>query len=211
MMKNSLMMAVAVVALAACSPLKSTAPVPLTYALHPDLTTPQTQSQPDGVMFVSRPGLPAGFDTDRIALYMDGGRRIDYYAGARWAEALDIVLQDVLVRAGRHELPNMIIDSPDLNIPAQYKLAVKVNDFAPLYEQGASGLPLLRLSMTFTLVQMPREKVISDFTLQSEMRAGDNTVSAVAAGLEAMLKGVLPRAYANIAEALPVAAAGKGQ
>ena len=211
MMKNSLMMAVAVVALAACSPLKSTAPVPLTYALHPDLTTPQTQSHSDGVLFVSRPGLPAGFDTDRIALYMDGGRRIDYYAGARWAEALDIVLQDVLVRAGRHELPNMIIDSPDLNIPAQYKLAVKVNDFAPLYEQGASGLPLLRLSMTFTLVQMPRENVISDFTLQSEMRAGDNTVSAVAAGLEAMLKGVLPRAYANIAEALPVAVTGKGQ
>lgn len=210
MMKTSLMMAVAVVALAACSPLKSTAPVPLTYALHPDLTTPQTLSHPDGVMFVSRPGLPAGFDTDRIALYMDGGRRIDYYAGARWAEALDTVLQDVLVRAGRHELPNMIIDSPDLNIPAQYKLAVKVNDFAPLYGQGASGLPLLRLSLTFTLVQMPRENVISDFTLQSEMRAGDNTVSAVTAGLEAMLKGILPRAYANIAEALPVSAPAKG-
>ncbi len=210
MMKTSLMMAVAAVALVACSPLKSTAPAPLTYALHPDLTTPQTQSHPDGVMFVSRPGLPAGFDTDRIALYMDGGRRIDYYAGARWAEALDIVLQDVLVRAGRHELPNMIIDSPDLNIPAQYKLAVKVNDFAPFYEQGAAGLPLLRLSLTFTLVRMPRENVVSDFTLQSEMRAGDNTVSAVTAGLEAMLKGILPRAYANIAEALPVSAPVKG-
>ncbi len=211
MIKTSLMMAVAVAALVACSPLKSTAPVPLTYALHPDLSTAQTQSLPEGVMFVSRPGLPAGFDTDRIALYMDGGRRIDYYAGARWAEPLDAVLQDVLVRAGRHELPNMIIDSPDLNIPAQYKLAVKVNDFAPLYGQGAAGLPLLRLSMTFTLVQMPRENVISDFTLQSEMRAGDNTVSAITAGLEAMLKGILPRAYANIADSLPVPANAKGK
>lgn len=211
MIKNSLMMVMAFAALAACSPLKSTVPVPLTYALHPDFSTPQTQSLPEGVLFVSRPGLPAGFDTDRIALYMDGGRRIDYYAGARWAEPLDIVLQDVLVRAGRHELPRMVIDSPDLNIPAQYKLAVKMNDFAPLYERGAEGLPLLRLSMTFTLVQMPHENVISDFTLHSEMRAGDNTVGAITAGLEIMLKGVLPRAYANIAEALPVSVSAKGE
>lgn len=211
MMKTSLIAFVTLIALAACSPLRSTVPVPLTYALHPDLTTPQTQSLPDGVMFVSRPGLPAGFDTDRIALYMDGGRRLDYYAGARWADPLDIVLQDVIVRAGRHELPNMIIASPDLNIPAHYKLAVKVNDFAPLYGQGAEGLPLLRLSMTFTLVQMPRENVISDFTLQSEMRAGANTVSAVTTGLENMLKSILPRAYANIAGALPVSTVAKGE
>lgn len=202
MIKTFLMMAVVAAALSACSPLKSTAPVPLTYALHPDLKTPQTQSLPGGVMFIARPGVPAGFDTDRIALYMDAGRRLDYYAGARWAGSLDSVLQDVLIRAGRHELPNMIVDSSDLNIPAQYKLAVKINDFAPLYRQGADGLPLLRLSLTFTLVQMPHENVIGDFTLESEMPASDNTVGAITAGLETMLKNILPRAYANIADAL---------
>lgn len=206
-----LTMALIAAGLGACSPLKSAAPVPLTYALHPDLSTAQAMSLPSGVMLVSRPGLPAGFDTDRIALYMDGGRRIDYYAGARWAEPLDSVLQDVLVRAGRHELPNMIVDSPDLNIPTQYKLAVKVNEFSPVYAHGAEGIPQLKLSMTFTLVQMPRENVLTDFTLQSEMRAENNSVSAVAAGLENMLRTILPRAYANMAEAIQPSAGMKGE
>ena len=192
----------AVLGLAGCSPLKSTAPAPLTYTLQPALASEQTQTLPSGVLYVMRPSLPSGFDTDRIALFMDGGRRIDYYAGARWAEPLDSVLQNVMVRSGRHELPNMIVDTPDLSIPVDYKLAVKVNDFAPVYAGAPDQAPAMRLSMTFTLVSTPHEDVLADFTLESQGRAQDNSVSAVTAGLENMLQAILPRAYSNVAEAV---------
>ncbi len=201
-MKSFLVLTLALLSVAACSPLKSSAPAPLTYTLQPDLAAAPIQRQPSGVLYVLRPSLPSGFDTDRIALFMDGGRRIDYYAGARWAEPLDSVLQKVMVRAGRHELPQMIVDTPDLNIPVQYKLAVKVNDFAPVYAGAPDQPPALQLSMTFTLVATPHDEVLADFTLQSTGRAQDNSVSAITAGLEGMLQTILPRAYSNVADSI---------
>lgn len=192
----------AALGMAGCSPLKSSVPAPLTYTLSPALSEPQTRDLPTGVLYVMAPSLPSGFDTDRVALFMDGGRRIDYYAGARWAEPLERVLQNAMVRAGRHELPGMIVDTPDLSIPVHYKMAVKVNDFSPVYAGAPDQPPLLKLSMTFTLVSTPHEDVLMDFTLESSARAQDNSVSAVTAGLENLLQTILPRAYSNVADAV---------
>jgi ABC-type uncharacterized transport system auxiliary subunit len=187
--------------LAGCS-MTSSAPPATTYALHPAAAA-VSQNKASGVFSVTEPTLPAGFETDQIALYLDNGRRLDYYAGARWAAPLDQVLQDVLVQSGRNALPGMVVDTPDLNIPTNYKLAVKVNEFAPVYAAGAESSPLLKVSMTFTLVRVPEQKVIADFRLEQSRQMETNSLTAITSGLEAMLQAILGEAYATLAKTMP--------
>jgi ABC-type uncharacterized transport system auxiliary subunit len=197
----------AALALSACSGLglSSKQPAPTIYALHAGAETGQMPSgnRTSGVISVDEPTLPAGFETDQIALFLDGGRRLDYYSAAKWPAPLDQVLHGVIIQAGRTVLPKMIIDTPDLNVPANYRLAVKVNQFAPMYARDAETAPELRVSMTFTLVQLPQEKIMSSFTLQDSRPAAGNSLTAVTSGLEGLLQNTLDTAFGRLAKILP--------
>lgn len=202
MKKNILFFIIATIILSGCGGLTSKATPPVTYSLraHEENST----AAASGIMLVPTPQMPAGFETEQIALFMDGGRRLDYYAGAKWPAALDDVIQDVIVQTGRHQLPDMIINTPDMNIPSDYKLGVKINDFAPVYQSGADGIPLLKISMTFTLLQLPEENVLAGFTLDNEQRASSNNISSVTTGLEDLLQTTLLQAYQLIDKKLSV-------
>lgn len=154
-----------------------------------------------GVLVVGEPALPSGMETDRIALYLDDGRRMDYYADVLWAESLEDVLQDVVVQAGRSALPNMVVDSPRLNIPGNYRLAVKVLDFAPVYQAGSEAAPYLKVAVNFTLVQLPEKRVLTDFTLESGQAASGNDLTAISGGLETLLQDILTKAFAKVSTA----------
>jgi ABC-type uncharacterized transport system auxiliary subunit len=194
----------ALLSLGGCmSVLQSSAPAATTYALHAG--PEKARSQARGVMAVEEPTLPAGFETDQIALFLDGGRRLDYYAGARWAAPLDHVLHDIVVASGRGALPKMIVDTPDLNIPTDYRLSVRFAKFAPVYAGAADTPPVLKVAATFTLVRIPQQAVLADFTLEQTQAAAANNLGAVAAGLEGLLHGVLDEGFGKIAAALPKA------
>jgi ABC-type uncharacterized transport system auxiliary subunit len=194
----------ALISLGGCmSILHSSAPPATTYALHAG--PGHAQSQARGVMAVEEPALPAGFETDQIALFLDGGRRLDYYAGARWAAPLDHVLHDVVVASGRGALPKMIVDTPDLNIPTDYRLSVRIDKFAPVYAGAADAPPVLKVAATFTLVRIPQQTVIADFTVERAQPAASNNLGAIAAGMEGLLHGALDEAFGRIAAALPKA------
>ena len=187
----------AVLPLVGCLSLTSSQKPPVTYALHAGQDEPSNTSR-FGVMLVVKPGLPAGFETEQIGLYLDAGRRFDHYSGARWLAPLDDVLQDAIVQAGRQALPRMIIDTPDINIPADYRLAIKVNEFAPFYKVGTDQVPMLQTSLTFTLVNAVQENVLTDFTIRRKQQAASNNISSVTVGLEELLQSTLSEAYGHI-------------
>lgn len=154
-----------------------------------------------GIMVVGEPMLPSGMETDRIALHLDNGRRLDYYADAAWAESLEDVLQDVVVQAGRSALPNMLVDTPRLNVPANYRLTTKVLDFMPVYRATPAETPALKVAVNFTLVHLPEKRVVTDFMLENGQMAADNSMPAIAGGLEGLMNGVLSAAFEKIAAA----------
>lgn len=182
------------------------------YALHkspiPDNFFAEAARE-SGIMVIPAPGLPSGLETERIALYMNNGRRLDYYASARWADDLDNVLQDVIIQTGRHALPGMIVDKPDLNIPANYRLAITVNEFQPVYRAGPEAAPQLRSSMTFSLIQLPGEEVLTNFTIENGQQASSNHLSVIVSEMESLLQATLEKAYQRISAELGKAT-GKG-
>ncbi len=189
-----------VLALTACQGLTSTKKPVSIYNLRYTAST-QSTSTAAGVLVVGEPALPSGMETDRIALYLDDGRRMDYYADVMWAESLEDVLQDVIVQAGRAALPNMVVDSPRLNIPGNYRLAVKVLDFAPVYNGASESAPYLKVAVNFTLVHLPEKNVVTDFTLESGQASTSNDLTAISGGLETLLQDILTKAFVKVSAA----------
>ena len=170
------------------------------YALH-EAALPEEDfsgGQLHGILSIPAPKIPAGLESERIALYINNGRRLDYYASARWADDLDNVLQEVMIQTGRHALPGMIVDRSGLNIPIDYRLAVRVNEFEPVYETGPEGVPQLRVSLTFTLIRFPEESILTSFTVENAKPAPSNHLSLIVSGLESLLQEALARAYRDI-------------
>ena len=76
---------------------------------------------------------------------------------------------------------------------------MSVSDFSPVYQNGAEDLPLLKAAMTFTLIKMPDNIVITRFTKRSEQLAAANTLTAITTGLEALLQAILAESFYDIA------------
>jgi len=178
---------------------------PLTiYALHASRNpVAETVIAADPVVIsIPDPVLPAGLKTDRIALYLDGGRRLDFYSGARWAAPLDEVLQDMIIDSGRGAIPHAIFDGGDVRLPARYRLVVSVVDFYPLYSGDAQGIPLLKVSLSFTVIQASDGTVLARFSQSAEAVARENSLTAITSGLEQLLQSALADSFVNISGAI---------
>lgn len=176
--------------LGAC--LKSTQPPVTMYALHP-----AQQQAPAGrlpVMAVAEPEVPAGFDTNRIALYLDGGRRMDYYAGAAWPENFGKVMQDFIMKS----MTGAIAVTEQQDVVADYTLHVKVNEFAPVYAGTATAAPVLKVSLSFLLVSTRNDRVLASFTVDREVQAAENRMGSVTAGLESLAQGAMSDALPQL-------------
>src|SRR5262249_20273013 len=79
--------------LSGCSGFKSSAPPTALYTIHMAQAQPQAASRQKRIVSVAEPAVPPGFESDRIAVVFEQGRRMDYAAGAAWPAPLPKVLQ----------------------------------------------------------------------------------------------------------------------
>lgn len=150
------------------------------------------------VLEIQRPVLPPGFDTARIAMYLENGRRMDYYADAKWASPLDEVLQEFTLQTARKTFPQAIVAVSGQALDADYRLQIKVNEFQPVYSGVAETAPLIVASLSFTLLAMPEERIVTSFTIEQQEAAQANTLGSITAGLERLLQSVEARAFETI-------------
>jgi len=146
---------------------------------------------------VPKPELPAGLDTERIALYLDQGHRLDYYADAKWSARLDDLLQDFLIEKVRQRLPGKIVGTPDLGASARYKLAIKVTEFGPVYAATPDKPPRLDVGMTVTVLAGDMAK--TQFTVKKSATAAENKLKDVTGGLENVLQSATDEALQKAA------------
>ncbi len=183
--------------------LTSTEPPQTIYALRAAESTGSAQNAgPARVVEIAKPNLPPGFETDRIALYMDSGRTLDYYSGARWPDILDAVIQDFTRRTATNTLPYVVATLPNQNQYADYRLNIKLNEFQPVYGSGSSAPPELVVDAEFTLVALPSEKIVQSFRLAKRNVAPSNNLEAIAGGLEEILRQIQGEAFARLDERL---------
>lgn len=197
-----LAMTIVSLSLSGCSGvMTSKAPPATIYTLHAASAAPapeQAPGQARPVLSVPTPAVPPGFDTPQIALYLNDGRQLDYYAGAQWPSTLGALLQDVVIETGRDTLNNATISEPDLNLPAAWKLVIKVVDFQPVYHNAADSNPDLVVSLNFKLIRYPEENVVLDFTLGRTAPGVSNSLTTVTGGLENALQIILAEAFTDI-------------
>lgn len=188
--------------LPSCSLLQSSEPAPVIYTLQPSAerqaASPSSNAGAPVVVVVPKPLLPAGYETDQIALLLDNGRRLDYYSGARWAAALDDLIQENIVTSAHAKLPNQIVDTSDLSIPADYRLATTFSNFQPVYGASATSNPRLDIEMIVTLIALPEENVVRYFTLKQSVQAPNNNLTSITAALSMQLETMLSEALTRI-------------
>jgi ABC-type uncharacterized transport system auxiliary subunit len=199
---GSLFMIICGLFLSGCMPLTSSRPPPTIYVLHPPPAKErQETSKIVNIISIPEPEVPNGFDTNKIALYLYNGRRLDYYANMAWPERLGKVLQDVIVQSAPF-VPGTVVMVPDTGGLASYDLFVKVNDFEPVYAATAESPPLLKVSMSFRLISRNTQRLLLNTRVSAEARAVNNTQTAVISGLESLLHDVSAKAFKKIIRVL---------
>lgn len=185
--------------------LKSTEPQSTIYTLRP---VEPAGDVPNDVLArtleISTPSVPPGMEQDRIALFLDDGTKIDYYAGAKWSSSLDHIIQEFTRRSASAVLPYVVAVTPEQSIPPDYRLQIKINEFQPVYAAKSTEAPLLKASLEFTLVRMPTDQIVTNFTLSKGQLAHENGLDSITLGLEDLLQEIEREAFHKIDSKLRV-------
>jgi ABC-type uncharacterized transport system auxiliary subunit len=203
-MKHVLTVALSLLALTGCSTagiLKSNEPQQTTYTLRP-LTNSIAETGPVRIVEIPKPEVPPGFGRDRIALYIQNGQKLDYYASARWAAGLDEVLEEFTRRSLTTSLPYVVTVTPAQSLDANFRLEVKVNEFEPVYSGEFSAPPILRANIEYTLIRLPEEILTTSFTLSHTQPASSARLDIIIEDLETMLKSNQEEAFRKLAPSL---------
>lgn len=169
------------------------------YTLHGGAMASAKPVKGGTVVEVPKPELPPGLESERIALSFDNGRRLDYYADAKWSAPLGNLLQDFTIEKAQQKLPGKIVGTQDLAASAKYKLVLKFNEFGPVYEGMPNTPPRLDVGVTVTVIAMPRETVRTQFNLKKSVPVAANNLTMITGGLEKLLQDVTDEALQRAA------------
>jgi ABC-type uncharacterized transport system auxiliary subunit len=150
------------------------------------------------VVVVPKPEVPPELATDRIALLFEQDRRMDYYADAKWSGKLDELVQEFLIDRAQEKLPGAVVGKPGL-ASGNYRLAVKVTTLEPVYKGAADKPPRLDVEMTVTVIDLPGERVRSQFTVKKSALASENRLTPITAELGKVLQSAIDEALARAA------------
>ena len=176
-----------------------------TYTLHPKNTV-AAPARGAAAVIVSKPELPPGLATQRIALQF-GQAQMDYYAAARWSAGLDELMQAVLIQAARQGLKGVAVSTPEEGAAARAKLAVKVTEFQPVYQDTPDTIPMLTVGLTVTVLTQPAGATETQFSVKRTAPAAANTLTEVTKGLDALFQAAAAEAVEKAAPALRKSAA----
>lgn len=173
-------LALALLAAGCVGSLKSADPQPLVYRISaPELPGGDALAAD---LAVARPESGPGLDVSRIATRWPG-HRFDYYAGARWAGDLPVMVQSALVESlqGARRLRSVQGDLGRFR--ATHLLSVKLQSFEADYSAG--GSPVARVVLAATLGRQSDRQVLAAFTVATEQAAAANRLAEVVAALDA--------------------------
>ncbi len=137
-------------------------------------------------------GSAPGLDGHGIAGRWPGSR-LDYLAGARWADDLPRLVQAALVQSLQDSGRLRSVQGDLGRFRATHTLVVEVRRFEADYTAG--GLPVASVALAVTLGRDEDRRVLSEFTASASVPAGENRQSAVVAALD----GAFARAAGEMA------------
>jgi cholesterol transport system auxiliary component len=125
--------------------------------------------------------LAPGLDGRDIATRWPGNR-IDYVAGARWAEELSSLIESALVESLQDSGRLRSVQGDLGRFRATHTLVVEVRRFDADYAGG--GLPVAHVALSATLGRSSDRRVLATFGIAATESATENRQSSVVAALD---------------------------
>jgi len=181
---KSCILAATLLALSACaSILHSSAPASQLYLLRvtnaplaSNAATPATAS-----LQVARPLAGPGLDSDHIVI-VQPEHRMSYYAGSKWAAALPVLLETLIVERLRATGAWAFVNDSESAFGSEYYLQINLRRFEAEYASAAS--PTVRVNLDCAIGRRASRELLATFSVEGAAPAGANRVSAVVAAFE---------------------------
>jgi cholesterol transport system auxiliary component len=122
------------------------------------------------------------------------GQRIDYLAGARWADRLPLLLQSALVESLQDSGRLRSVQGDLGRFRATHTLVIDVRRFEADYSAGE--MPMAQVELSATIGRSSDRRVLASFAVSAEQGASENRQSSVVAALDA----AFARAAAELAD-----------
>ena len=171
-MRIAIVAAAAVLAAGCFGGLKKEVEQPLMYRIDAPRLAPGAPLAADLKVVVG--SLAPGLDGPDIATRWPG-QRIDYVAGARWAEELSALLESALVESLQDSGRLRSVQGDLGRFRATHTLVVEVRRFEADYAGG--GLPVAQVSFAATLGRTSDRRVLTSFTVSASERPRPRTGS----------------------------------
>lgn len=143
--------------------------------------------------------LAPGLDGPGIATRWPG-QRIDYLAGARWAEDLSGLLESALVESLQDSGRLRSVQGDLGRFRMTHTLVIEVRRFEADYSGG--GLPVAQVSFSATLGRTSDRRVLTSFTVSAGEAAAENRQSSVVAALNAAFNRAVTEAAGKSFDAI---------
>jgi cholesterol transport system auxiliary component len=136
---------------------------------------------------VLMPEMAAGLDTDRIAL-LQPGQKLNYYAKARWADSLPMLLQAAAVDGLRASGRFSDVEPEGSPFRGDILLRIEVHDFEVDY---AAGAPIAHVALRVTLGRRVDRGIIAVANADSRVPAAADRMQSVVDALQAAFTDAL--------------------
>lgn len=143
-------------------------------------SAPAAPSEQFGVVKTGGGFVQAGA-SDRLLTVADN--QIAYIAGSRWVSPASTLFNEALARAfDINAGPARLLSRGEVG-KADYSMRVDVTRFEAIYDNGRKAAPNIVVELRATLVKADRTLAGSKL-IQTQVRAGDNRVSAIVAAFD---------------------------
>src|SRR3990172_3546164 len=145
------------------------------------LTPAQTarQAQIGDSLTVALPAAAPELDTYRIALIQDDGRW-DYYAGARWAEFLPLLIQDSVTKTLEDAKLFKTVATDQAGNRGEQILNVGIRSFQAEYKRGSKE-PVVKIRLMVSLKNRVEGTPVASFEIKTEAKAAQDRLPDIQA------------------------------
>ncbi len=178
------------VLLGACATLPRPGPPPRVFRLTPKTTFPEGLAAVEWSLAVSEPLAERALDTDRIALVRDG-TEIAYFANAVWSDRVPSLIQILLVQSFLASGAIAAVGTDRDPLRPDYLLRSVLTAFQ--VRETVDGRRMVTVSLTATLLRMPRRRVVAVERFAAEYDIAARRMEAVVDAFDEALGKVLKR------------------
>lgn len=142
----------------------------------------------------ARGGFNRAASGDRILTI--AGDQVAFVAEARWVSPAAVLFDEALARAfDDNPGPARLINRGQAG-RTDYVLQVDVRDFEAVYDGGLKAAPTVVVRLRANLTRSGDKSLVGDKIFEARVKAGDNRVSAIAAGFDKAVGDVIAQLIA---------------